>query len=135
MNTERGLDSARRLAERDPVKVLQSYYRFLEEDKKVAQKQEFLKKYHENRKVLDWQVRQAREAKRKQDAADMKAIQEEFRRSEAFALEQKKKEKEKRLARIQEFKERELERSRVVAERERRKKEEREREKLEVRSW
>ena len=46
MNTERKLESARRLALRDPTKVLQSYYKFLEADDKVKKKQEYLKKYY-----------------------------------------------------------------------------------------
>lgn len=152
INTERRLESARRLALQDPTKVLQSYYKFLEADEKVKKKQEYLKKYYATvevrlrritpprrnvdghsltspptrpfrHQVLDKQVAEARAAKEEQDRAELEAIKAEFARSEALEKAQKEKELARRKARILEFKEREVERNRALQERERRKRE------------
>lgn len=132
MNTARRLASARNMAMKDPVKVLQSYYKFLEVDKKKKKKEEYLKKYYDTVKVLDWQVAEAKAAKKKQEEADMAAIQAEFARSEKQAREQKEREERKRQARILEFKEREVERNKALAEKRRRREAEQQREKDEL---
>ena len=131
-STARQLASARRLAEQEPVKVLQAFYQVQEEEAARKKKEEYLEKYYATVKVLDKQVAEARAAKKKQEEDDLAAVRAELARTESMARAQKEAEDKRRQARVLEFKEREIERARVMKEKQRRKEEEMRREQEEV---